>query len=128
MDALFQSLAIKKLSQAELEHYRQPFATSAAMKPIIQYISELPTQHDNTATTKLIANYTKALTRSTIPKLMLYSVPGFITTISAVMWAKEHLPNIEVVDIGEELHFGQESDPNLMGETISVWLQSAEQA
>jgi haloalkane dehalogenase len=127
VDVLFQHLAIRKLSKAELEHYHQPFTKQADIKPILQYINELPTQNSDTATSKLIANYTKALTRSTIPKLMLYSVPGFITTISTVMWAKENIPNLEVVDVGEELHFGQESDPNLIGETISVWLQSAEQ-
>jgi haloalkane dehalogenase len=57
---------------------------------------------------------------------MLYSVPGFITTIETIMWARDHLPNIELVDIGEELHLAQESCPDLMGETISVWLQGVE--
>ncbi len=55
---------------------------------------------------------------------MLYSVPGFITTISTAMWAKEHLPNLEIIDVGEELHYAQESEPALMGESISTWLRS----
>ena len=49
------------------------------------------------------------------------------TTIATAMWAKENLPNLEIVDIGEELHLAQESYPQLIGETISVWLQSVEQ-
>lgn len=43
------------------------------------------------------------------------------------MWAKENITNLEVVDIGEELHYAQESNPKLMGEAMSVWLQGIEQ-
>ena len=42
------------------------------------------------------------------------------------LWAKENLPNLELVDIGEELHLGQEAHPERMGETISAWLQALE--
>jgi hypothetical protein len=38
-------------------------------------------------------------------------------------WAKKHLPNIEVTEAGEELHYAQESNPELMGQIISAWLQ-----
>ena len=58
---------------------------------------------------------------------MLYSVPGFITTIATVMWAKEHLSQLEIVEIGEELHLAQESYPERIGEVISIWLQGVEQ-
>ncbi len=44
-----------------------------------------------------------------------------------VMWAKENLPCLEIVNNGEELHYAQESNPVLMGETISAWLQGLEQ-
>ena len=43
--------------------------------------------------------------------------------MAAIMWAKKNLPNLEMMDIGEELHLAQESCPQIMGETISVWLQ-----
>jgi haloalkane dehalogenase len=66
--------------------------------------------------------------KSTLPKLLLYSVPGFITTIATVVWAKEHLTHLEIVDIGEALHCAQETNPNVMGETISMWLQGVEQS
>jgi haloalkane dehalogenase len=46
--------------------------------------------------------------------------------MATVVWAKEHLPHIELIDVGEELHFAQESNPYLMAETISVWLQGIE--
>lgn len=125
VDSLLQSLSMHKFDKSELEMYRRPFTNDLSLKPLLQYLNELPGA--NSAIDKLIAAYTKALTHSTMPKLMLYSVPGFVTTMATVMWAKKHIPNLELIDIGEELHFAQESYPELMGETISVWLQAAEQ-
>ena len=127
IDKIIAPIVMRKLTDEEMNHYRKPFATEGASKPVLQYINELPTLEDETEVDKLITNYTKKLTHSTLPKLMMYSVPGFVTTIATVMWAKENLPNIEIVDIGEELHLAQESNPTLIGEAISVWLQSVEQ-
>ena len=128
IDKIIPPIVMRHLSEEELENYRQPFVAEGATKPILQYLKELPKTTVNTKIDELIANYTKKLTQSSLPKLMMYSVPGFVTTIATVMWAKEHLPNIEIVDIGEELHLAQESNPELLGETISIWLQEIEQA
>jgi haloalkane dehalogenase len=114
---------MRRLSAIEMSHYREPFADEKSSQAIKQYLKELPRGED-TPVTQLIANYSEKLTESYLPKLMLYSVPGLITTIMTAMWAKENLPNLEMFDLGEELHLAQESNPQLMGETISVWLQS----
>jgi hypothetical protein len=46
--------------------------------------------------------------------------------MATAIWARDNLPHLEIVEIGEELHFAQESNPSLMGETISIWLQGLE--
>ncbi len=127
IDHIIPQTVMRSLSETELEAYRAPFKASGSGKPILQYLNELPNGADEGKVDKLIAAYSEKLTHSELPKLMLYSVPGFITTIAAAMWAKENLPNLEIVDIGEELHLAQESYPELIGDTISVWLQSVEQ-
>ncbi len=114
---------IRSLSPAEMAFYHIPFKQPGSGKPISQFIRNLNDQDYK----KIIADYSKKLTQSSLPKLMLYSVPGFITTIETLMWAKDHLPNLEIVDMGEELHYMQESNPSLMGEAISIWLQGVEQ-
>lgn len=126
VDKIIPQNVMRELSPIEMAHYRQPFTNEKSSKAILQYIKELP-RGENSAVTELIANYSEKLTESYLPKLMLYSVPGLITTIMTAMWAKENLPNLEMFDLGEELHLAQESNPQLMGETISVWLQSIEQ-
>lgn len=120
-------MIMRSLTENELDAYLEPFSEEGSGKPIRQYIKELPDGMHKNKIDNLISDYSKKLTKSKLPKLMLYSVPGFITTIATAMWAKENLPNLEIVDIGEELHLAQESYPQLIGETISVWLQGVEQ-
>ncbi len=126
VDKIIPQQVMRPLTDAELQLYREPFLASGSGKPIIEYLKALTTKEGDRSANKLIADYSLKLTQSTLPKLMLYSVPGFITTMATVMWAKEHIPHLEIVDIGEELHLAQESCPVLMGETISVWLQGIE--
>lgn len=127
IDKIIPQNLMRQLSDEEMNHYRQPFSKPGAGKPILQYLNELPKGDKRSQVDQIIDAYSKKLMQSKLPKLMLYSVPGFITSMATVMWAKEHLPNIEIVDIGEELHLAQESNPQLIGEAISVWIQRIEQ-
>ena len=119
---------MRKLTDDEMNYYREPFKKNGTNKPIIQYLRELPNGDGKGKVDKLIEQYTKKLTKSTLPKLLLYSVKGFITTIGDVIWAKDNFSNLEIDDIGEEMHFAQESSPQIFGETISIWLQGVEQS
>ena len=118
---------MRPLTTQEMECYRKPFLATGSGKPIKQYLKELPNGNGKSKIDAMIADYTLKLTKSKLPKLMLYSIPGFITTIATAMWAKDNVPNLEIADIGEELHMAQEAYPQLIGETISVWLQGVEQ-
>jgi haloalkane dehalogenase len=126
IDIILPQSMMRPLTEEEMGHYRAPFLAEKSGKPLYQYLCEIPRQHGKGPVDKLIATYSKKLMESQLPKLMLYSIPGFITTMATVVWAKEHLPHIELIDVGEELHFAQESNPYLMAETISVWLQGIE--
>ncbi|TAK71528.1 MAG: haloalkane dehalogenase [Gammaproteobacteria bacterium] len=128
IDKVIPQEVMRQLTEEEMQSYRNPFMQTGATKPIMQYLKEVPKGDGKTKIDQLIAQYSKKLTHSSLPKLMLYTVPGFVTTIATAMWAKENLPNLEIADIGEELHLAQESCPQVMGETISVWLQGVEQS
>jgi len=126
IDKVLPQSIMRSLTATELNYYRDPFKMEGSSKPLIQYLNELPNGSNENIANKIITEYSEKLTHSDLPKLMLYSVPGFITTISTIMWAKQNLPNLEMVEVGEELHYAQESNPILMGETISIWLQGIE--
>jgi len=61
------------------------------------------------------SHYREALTRSTLPKLLFTAEPGILVTAPVVAWAREHLPNLEIVSIGPGLHFVQEDHPHEIG-------------
>ena len=117
----------RTLSPEEMQQYREPFLAKGADKPLHQYLRELPRGDGQSKVDKLIAENSEKLTQSYLPKLMLYSLPGFITTMETAMWAKKNLPRLEIADIGESMHYAQETDPFVMGETISIWMQGIEQ-
>jgi haloalkane dehalogenase len=119
-------MVLRALTEEEMQNYCEPFVLSGTGKPLNQYAQEI-LPDNNKKLNSIIEDYSRQLMKSSLPKLMLYSVPGFITTIATVMWAKEHLTNLEIIDIGEALHCAQETNPDVMGETISIWLQGVEQ-
>lgn len=128
VDTVLPQGMLRAFSAEEMQHYRQPFIGKEADKPLHQYLRDLPRGDGQSKLDKLVAEYSEKLTRSNLPKLMLYSLPGFITTMETAMWAKKNLPRLEIADIGESLHYAQETDPFMMGETMSIWLQGVEQS
>ena len=54
----------------------------------------------------------------------MFANPGFITTIDTVMWARDNMTNITIRDIGEGLHFAQESNPDTFNEVLGSWVAS----
>lgn len=123
VDKIFPQVVMQSLNEEIMAYYREPFAGKDTSRPIIEYFKELTQPSNKSQINKIIVGYSEKLAHSRLPKLLLYSIPGFITSIATIIWAKENLKNIEVNEIGEELHLAQESNPQLMGEIISVWLQ-----
>jgi len=112
---------MRPLNSEEMDYYREPFKQAGDGQPIWQYLEDLHLNHGKSDVTQLIQDYSLKLCRSMIPKLMLYAVPGFITTIETVQWAKQHFPNLTLVDIGESLHYPQETNPDIVGHELYKW-------
>ena len=115
---------LRKLTDVELAFYAKPFQTKESRKPLWQYILELPLGANEGEVVELIGRYSQWLTQSTSPKLLMYAMPGFTTTIETVQWAKNNLPNITVVELPDALHFAQESIPQLFAEELRAWYLS----
>ena len=118
------SATLRNLSPEEIKQYQAPFEKPESRKPLWQYVLELPTGKDETDVVHMIRDYSMKLRESDIPKLMFYAVPGFITPIDTVQWCKNHIKNLDVVDLGEALHFAQEVNPELFASEILKWQQS----
>lgn len=114
---------LRRLTEEEMDNYRAPFTKPGSCLPLWQYIQDMPLGDGPKDVVQLISKYSEALQQSDIPKLMMYAVPGFITTIDTVQWARDNLASLKQVDIGDALHYAQETDPHRIGEEILTWYQ-----
>ena len=114
---------LRKLQAEEIMQYEAPFTTPESGKPIWQCLRDLPIGDDErTKDVKaLIDNYSKKLTQSSIPKLMLYAIPGYLTTVDTIQWAKDQLPQLKLVYIGEGLHYIPETNPVKHSTELTIW-------
>ncbi|OGO90951.1 MAG: haloalkane dehalogenase [Coxiella sp. RIFCSPHIGHO2_12_FULL_44_14] len=121
IEKLLPSGLLRRLSHEEMEAYRKPFPTPASRKPLWQYLQELPLGSGKGKVVKLIEKYSQWLQTAPQPKLMLYGVPGFITTMATVQWSKDHMTNLTLVELQDALHFAQESMPEVFSQKLRQW-------
>lgn len=122
-DKIFPGCMIRRLSAEEMRHYREPYADMRHRKLLWRYLLDLPYNQNAKDVSNLIENYSAKLVSSSVPKLMMYSIPGYVTTVDTLIWVKKNLKNIKLVDLGEGLHYVQESKPHEVGAAISSWMQ-----
>lgn len=124
IDTVLPGGVLRPLSDKEMEYYREPFPTPESRKPIWQYLHDLPLGDTPQDVMALMNHYSAALQRSTIPKLLIYAIPGYVTTISMIEWAKNNLSNLTVADVGEGLHYLQETVPEAIVCELRNWYLS----
>lgn len=117
------AMILRKLTATELNYYRQPFVTPESRKPLWQYICDLPLLGGPQDVKNLIAQYSRQLRKSPVPKLMMYAIPGFMMPISGIEWARKYLSNITFADLGEALHCPQETNPQAVCDALVSWYQ-----
>lgn len=121
IDKLLPSGSVDPLPQAVIAHYRAAFPTPESRRVLWQYVKDLPLGQGPSDVVALISQYSSWLQASVVPKLLMYAVPGFITTMDTVAWASEHMPNLTLEDLGTAMHFAQETMPETFAETLSHW-------
>jgi haloalkane dehalogenase len=121
-DKVFSGCTMRKLTDEEMEYYQAPFANPQHRQLLWQFLLDLPYNENAKDVANLISQYSDKLVHSSIPKLMLYAIPGYSTTVDMLIWAKDHLKNLKLVDLGEDLHYVEESKPKEVGTAIASWM------
>ena len=124
VEQLLPQSILRHLEPEEMEYYRAPFKDPKSRKPIWSYIQDLPLGEGPSDVIDLIGNYSKALQKSDIPKLLLFAIPGFITPVATIKWCRDNLKELTIADLGEALHFVQETNPNAFSHALGEWSQS----
>lgn len=123
INQLMPRAVVRKLTNVEMEHYREPFKSRKSRKPILQWPKEIPIDGKPADVHEAVAVYSEKLQQSAIPKLLFYAEPGGIITASKLAWAKQNLKNLKTVDVGPGIHYIQEDNPHLIGYEIGMWFR-----
>ncbi len=115
---------VRKLSEEEMNHYREPFKDPASRKPVWRWPNELPIEGEPVDVLKAVETYNQGLQQSDLPKLLFYATPGGLVQTPVVEWCKQNLNNLRTVGIGQGIHFLQEDNPHLIGSELASWYKS----
>ena len=115
---------VRKLTETEMNYYREPFKNPSTRKPVWRWPNELPIEGSPADVVTAVTAYNEWLQQSELPKLLFYATPGAILSESIVKWCKKNLKNLTTVDIGTGLHLLQEDNPHLIGQELANWYKS----
>jgi len=112
---------VRKLTEAEMTHYREPYKEPGSRKPLWRWPNEIPIEGEPADVVEAVGTYNQWLQHTDLPKLLFYGNPGAINTAPVLEWCKQNLKNLGTVDIGQGIHFLQEDNPHLIGSELASW-------
>ncbi len=112
---------VRKLSDEEMDRYREPFKEPSSRKPLWRWPNELPIAGEPPDVVEAVAAYNQWLQQSDLPKLLFYGTPGALVQPPVIEWLEQNLKNFGKVDIGQGVHFLQEDNPHLIGSELAAW-------
>jgi haloalkane dehalogenase len=121
VDLFLNSGTLNKLPEIIKNNYYNCYKTSADRKVLLSYISSILNINQKNEINNSIVNYSDYLIKSNTPKFLLYSSPGMLTTIELIQWAKENLNNLTISNLGQGLHFAQETSPFEFADALLNW-------
>ena len=112
---------VRKLSDEEMDRYREPFKEPGSRKPLWRWPNEIPIEGEPPDVVEAVAAYNQWLQQSDLPKLLFYGTPGAIVQPPVIEWCQQNLKKFGMVDIGRGVHFLQEDNPHLIGSELATW-------
>jgi haloalkane dehalogenase len=112
---------LRKLSEEEMNRYREPFLEPKSREPLWRWPNEIPVGGEPADVEAVVTDYNLKLQQSEIPKLLLYATPGAVLTAPMVEWCRRSLKNLAAVSVGAGIHYLQEDHPHEIGHAIASW-------
>jgi haloalkane dehalogenase len=112
---------LRKLSEEEMNRYREPFLEPKSREPLWRWPNEIPVGGEPADVEAVVTDYNLMLQQSEIPKLLLYATPGAVLTAPLVEWCRRSLKNLTAVNVGPGIHYLQEDHPHEIGQAIASW-------
>lgn len=118
---LLPTLTLRNLHPEEQKNYAEPFAKKEYRKPLLQYFQDLKLQTIDSDVASLMEQNLSGLQQNNIPKLLMYNIPGFYTTIDMIKWCRQNLTNLQLIDLGDGHNLAQETNPLVFATALEKW-------
>ena len=98
IEQLVPGMIVRKLTDVEMDAYREPFTDPATRLPLWRWPNEIPIGGEPTDVHEIVSAYAARLQESDLPKLMFHADPGAITPPPMVEMIKQSYTNLKTVD------------------------------
>lgn len=122
VEQLLPSAILRPLSEAELNAYRFPYPTPETRLPVFMWPNQVPIAGEPADVNAIVGEYAVWLTQTEMPMLNLYATPGLLMGENVAQMLQGMYKNLEILNVGEGLHFIQEDQPDAIGQGIAAWL------
>lgn len=114
-------LTYATISSEALAYYRSAFPTIASRDSLRGWPRELPLDGVPADNAAVVEAYVEWLTRTDVPKLLFHGNAGVAIKDAEVAWCRANLSNLDIIDLGDAIHFVQETHPDHIGTELSRW-------
>jgi len=112
----------RKLSDEEMANYRAPFLEREARLPTLVWPRQIPIEGEPADVTAIVESYGKAMSQSTVPKLLIIGEPGAIVRGRTLEFCRTWPNQTEITVKG--VHFLQEDSPYEIGSALQNFVKS----
>lgn len=122
VERILPSSIMRKLTDAEMDTYRQPFLDPGeTRRPTLTWPREIPFDGEPADVAAIVDEYGTWLSQSDVPKLFVNADPGIILTGNQRETCRQWPNQTEVTVKG--LHFMQEDSPHEIGAAVAHFVQ-----
>lgn len=122
IEQFLQGGVVRKMTNEEMNIYRQPFLQPEWREPMYRLPNELPVEGQPKTTWQIAQEYMEWLFATDKPKLFFWVKPGGLIWEAKAKELEEKLKNTRTVYLGEAVHYIQEDHPHTIGRELADWL------
>ena len=120
VDLVLPNAILRDLTEEEMAEYRRPFAEPGeARRPTLTWPRQLPIAGEPADVIEIVADYSRWLAHTDIPKLFVNAEPGALV-VGKMRELVRSWPNLTEVTV-PGIHFIQEDSPEQIGQAIASW-------
>ncbi len=113
---------LRKLTGKEMDSYRAPFLEREARLPNLVWPRQIPVEGEPADVTAIVEEYGRAMTRSSLPKLLIAGDPGLVIKGRILEFCRTWPNQTEIRVKGA--HFLQDDSPQEIGTALRDFIQS----